>query len=281
MSTAFHPQTDGATERMIRSVGQIFQSAISADQTDWVDKAPMVEFAINSSVSETTGMAPFEINSTTFPTIMPRIQWGGSVHKGIWEFIETVEQNLNDAYDAIIAARVFQKVKVDKHRKAEPELQAGSKVYLATKDLALPRGRAGKFLPKFIGPYLVLEAKTNSSNYRLDLPEDLQRRRIHPVFHISHLCPHNPNDKKLFPGRGSVEPYDFREPDEETRVNSIDGHCWNGAKLQLHIKWIDGTDSWESLRTVNECAALDDYLVLHGVGQPDELPKPKRRGGWR
>ena len=165
MSTAFHPQTDGATERMIRSVGQIFRSAISADQTDWVEKTPMVEFAINSSVSETTGMAPFEINSTTFPTIMPRIQWEGSAHKGIREFVEAAEQNLNDAYDTIIAARVFQKVKADKHRKAEPELKAGSKVYLATKDLALPKGRAGKFLPKFIGPYLVLEAKPDSSNY--------------------------------------------------------------------------------------------------------------------
>ena len=148
-------------------------------------------------------------------------------------------------------------------------------MYLTTKDLALPRGRAGKFFPKFIGPYLVLKAKTNSSNYQLDLPEDLQRRRIHPVFHISCLHPHNPNKEKLFPGRSSVKPYDFREPDEETGVNSIDGHCWNGAKLQLHIKWIDGTDSWESLHTVNECA---DYIALHGVEQPDELPKPKRQG---
>ena len=175
MSTAFHPQTDGATKQMIRSVGQIFRSAISADQTDWVDKTPMVEFAINSSVSKMTGMAPFGINFTTFPTIMPRIQWEGSIHKGIWEFIKAAEQNLNDTYNTIIAARVFQKVKADKHRKAEPELKAGSKVYLATKDLALLRGRAGKFLLKFIGPYLVLEAKANSSNYRLDLPGDLQR----------------------------------------------------------------------------------------------------------
>ena len=256
-------------------------TTISVDQTDWVEKTPMVEFAINSSVSETTEMAPFEINSTMFPTIMPRIQWEGSTHKGIREFVEAAEQNLNDAYDAIIAAWVFQKVKADKHRKAEPELKADSKVYLATKDLALPKRRAGKFLPKFIGPYLVLEAKPNSSNYRLDLPEDLQQRRIHPVFHISHLRPHNQNDEKLFPGCGSVEPYDFGEPDEETGVDSIDGHRWNGTKLQFHIKWIDSTDSWESPRTVNECAALDDYLALHGVGQPDALPRPKKRGGQR
>ena len=136
----------------------------------------MIKFAVNSSINETSGFAPFEVNLTIFPTIMPKIQWEGSVHKGIQEFVEAAQQNLNDAYNAIIAARVFQKVKANKHRKEEPVIKAGSKVYLATKDLALPKGRAGKFLPKFIGPYLVLEAKPNSFNYRLDLPDNLQHR---------------------------------------------------------------------------------------------------------
>ena len=162
MSTVFHPQTDRATEHMICSVPQIFRSAISADQRDWVNKTPMIEFTVNS---EASGFAPFEVNLTVFPTVMPKIQWESGVHKGIREFIEAAQQNLNDAYDAIIATHVFQKVKVDKHRKEEPVVKTGSKVYLATKDLALPKGRAGKFLPKFIGPYLVLEAKPDSSNY--------------------------------------------------------------------------------------------------------------------
>lgn len=273
MSTAFHPQTDGMTERMNRSVAQIFRSAISADQTDWVDKAPMVEFAINSSISETTGFAPFELNYTHMPNIMPGIQLGGVVNKGIREFVESATQNLNDAYDAILARRVFQKTQADKHRRQDPEIKQGDKVFLATKDLALPKGRAGKFLPKFIGPYLVLEAKPTVSTYKLDLPNELKNRNIHPVFHVSRLRPYHANDDRLFPGRDSVEPYDYGEPDEETGVEVIEGHRWKGKKLQFHVKWIDGTDSWESLSTVNDCAALDDYLALKGVREPQELSK--------
>lgn len=273
MSTAFHPQTDGATERMNRSVGQIFRSAISADQTDWVDQAPLVEFAINSSINETTGFAPFELNYTRLPRILPKIQFSGAVHKGIREFIESAMQNLNDAYDAIIARRVFQKVQADKHRSAEPDIKVGSKVFLATKDLALPKGRAGKFLPKFIGPYLVLDADPKVSTYRLDLPNELKTRNIHPVFHVSRLRPYQPNDDTRFPGRETVTPYDYGEPDEETGVESIDGHQWKGKQLKFHVKWVDGTDSWESWSNVEECVALDEYLVLQGVNDPAKLAR--------
>jgi Integrase zinc binding domain len=59
MATAFHPQTDGATERENRSIGQILRSVVRDDQKDWVTKCPMVELALNSNVSATTGFAPF------------------------------------------------------------------------------------------------------------------------------------------------------------------------------------------------------------------------------
>ena len=45
MSMAFHPQTDGATERANRSIGQILWTLICPNQSDWVDKLPMVKFA--------------------------------------------------------------------------------------------------------------------------------------------------------------------------------------------------------------------------------------------
>jgi len=55
MSTSFHPQTDGVTERANCLVGQLFRAAISPDQKDWVYKIPMMEFAINASISKSTG----------------------------------------------------------------------------------------------------------------------------------------------------------------------------------------------------------------------------------
>ena len=67
MSTAFHPQMDGATERANRSIGQILRTIVQPDQTDWVEKLPMVKFAINSKISSSTGFAPFELNYGYMP----------------------------------------------------------------------------------------------------------------------------------------------------------------------------------------------------------------------
>ena len=67
MSTMFHPQTDGETERANRSIAQILCTVVSNNQKDWSDKCLMVEFAINSSINATTGYAPFELNYGYMP----------------------------------------------------------------------------------------------------------------------------------------------------------------------------------------------------------------------
>jgi hypothetical protein len=69
MATAFHPQTDGATKRANRSISQVLRSVVRDDQKDWAAKCPMVELALNSNVSATTGFAPFELNQGYMPRI--------------------------------------------------------------------------------------------------------------------------------------------------------------------------------------------------------------------
>jgi hypothetical protein len=69
MATAFHPQMDGATEQANRLIGQILRSVVRDDQKDWAAKCPMVELALNSNVSATTGFAPFELNHGYMPRI--------------------------------------------------------------------------------------------------------------------------------------------------------------------------------------------------------------------
>ena len=69
MSTVFHPQSDGATERANRSIAQILQTVVNNDQKDWSSKCPMVEFAVNSSLNATTGYALFELNYRYMPQL--------------------------------------------------------------------------------------------------------------------------------------------------------------------------------------------------------------------
>ena len=72
MSTLFQPQTDGASERVNRSIGQILRTLILPNQSDWVDKLLLTEFAINSNISSSTGFAPFNTLGYQFD---PSIRW--------------------------------------------------------------------------------------------------------------------------------------------------------------------------------------------------------------
>ena len=111
----------------------------------------------------------------------------------------TALQNIADAHDAIIEARTFQTERTNKRRGKEPEITAGHLVYLSTKNLNLPKNRARKLCPKFIGPYKVMTANPETSNYTLELPVALQERQIVPTFHVGLLRPYYQSSNAEFP----------------------------------------------------------------------------------
>ena len=275
MSTSFHPQTDGQLERAIRNVTQILRTLVRPDQKDWVEKVDMVEFAINSSVSELTGYAPFELNGGYMPSMIKEFRNNEVLARGVKSFATTALHNLADTHDAIIEARSFQTDKANKHRREEPLITVGDLVYLSTKNLNLPKGRARKLCPRFIGPYKVSETQHEMSNYVLELPVALQERRIHPKFHVGLLRPYFPSQDSEFPNRTQPEPYDFGIPKEqEWFVDEIIGHRWVGPrKIEYQVRWSLGDTTWESHASCNELAALDRYLELHGVTSHTKLPR--------
>ncbi|KAG5220179.1 ribonuclease protein [Salix suchowensis] len=104
-----------------------------------------------------------------------------------------------DVYDAIIERRVSN-ISPNTKRRDEPSINAGDMVYLSTSNLALPKGRASKLLPKYIGPYKVLQASPGPPITCWNCPS-LKTWNLHPRFHVSKLRPHVPNDALLFPNR--------------------------------------------------------------------------------
>ena len=85
-------------------------------------------------------------------------------------------------------------------------------VYLSTKNLSVPKGRARKLVPKFIGPYKITEANRDTSNYTLELPTGLN---VHPTFHVELLRKHEPNDDNIFPHRDARAFYDVGNDEEQ------------------------------------------------------------------
>lgn len=274
MSTAYHPQTDGLTERVNRSVGQIFRASIRPDQGDWLGKCPTVEFALNASISETTGFAPFELTYGYIPSMMREVRYQTEIAPGVRAFATQAMNNLYDAHDAIIAARVFQTHYSNQRRRHEPHIKEGSKVYLSTKNITIPKSRTRKLAPKYIGPYRVLEANNERSIYRLELPEDLKKKRVHDRFHVNLLKPYLESDAMLFPDREKPVPYDFGAPaNTEEVVEEIVDHEWHGSKLMFNVHWSLGDRTLEPLSKCQKLKALDAYLTLQGVSNPLNLPK--------
>jgi len=113
-STSFHPQTDGATERANRSIGQMFQALIKPDQKNWVEKSPLIKFAINASIGNAIGLAPFEINYGYMPTMMKEMRATEKTPQGVKMFTQNALKNMTLAHDVLIKDRIFQQKYADK-----------------------------------------------------------------------------------------------------------------------------------------------------------------------
>ena len=149
------------------------RALVKPDQRDWLTQISMAEFAINSRVSSSTKYAPFELSRGYMPSMIKTLPEGHQGSPGIKAFTLQALQNMAHAHDAIIESRVFQRHWANRRRREEPKIEADDLVYLSTKNLSLPKGRARKLMPCFIGPYKVKQAWHEMSSYELDLPDEL------------------------------------------------------------------------------------------------------------
>jgi hypothetical protein len=197
MSSSFHPESDGTSERGNRTMTQMLRQCISPDQKDWVSKLPAIEFAMNSASSATTRYAPFVLNYGRMPQSM--VWNSNSEFPGVRIFAQKMKDAVLIAHDSILEARIKQTRLANRHRKEAP-FTKGDLVYLSTKNLSIPKGRARKLAPKFIGPYQILEDYKNDT-FKLNLSSELKQRGLHLSFHAHLLRIHIPNDDRRFPGR--------------------------------------------------------------------------------
>ena len=132
-------------------------------------------------------------------------------------------------------------------------------------------------MPKWIGPYPVMQSHPKESRYTLDLPPELKARRVHPSFHTSRLCPFHKNNDKLFPKCEVRAYYDFGDnKDEEWLVDEILAHQWKGNTVSFLVQWNLGDTTWELYSECKELAALDRYLELLGIKSDNWKKLPRR-----
>lgn len=278
MSSAYHPETDGSTERANRTVTTMLRLCVNEKQTNWVSCLPAIEFAINSARSESTGFAPFFLNNGRMPRSMVWNNAAADEYPGVRAFAQKMKQVVMAAHDAILEARVKQTRAANRSRRPSP-FSIGDFVYISTKNISFPKGRARKLVPKYIGPYKIAKDYGNNS-YRVDLPDHLRQRGVHGVFHSSLMRVHVPNDDRLFPGRSEKQVADFGGDDSEWAADRILSHRGRGTSAIFEISWKAGDVSWLSYDSIRELTVLQTYLesvgsqsivdLSEGRGQPPD-----------
>lgn len=192
MSTAYHPQTDGQTERTNRTLEDMLRQYVNPFHDDWDDHLDMAEFAINDAWQESVQETPFMLNYGQHPLNFLSLQTHSHVPAAA-DFTENMRLGLERAKDCLERAQQRQKTYADRGSR-DVNYDEGADLMLNTKNVRYRSPGTPKFMPRWIGPYKVLE-RVGKVAYRLDLPVEL---KMHPVFQISQLKPAK-KDQRLQP----------------------------------------------------------------------------------
>jgi len=194
MSTAFHPQTDGQSERTIQTLEDMLRACALEFGGNWDVHLPLVEFSYNNSYHTSIKMAPFQaLYGRKCRSPLAWAEVGESQLIGPEIVVETTDV-IAKVKKQLIVARDRQKSYADVRRRPL-EFEIGDFVLLRVSPWkgVIRFVKRGKLAPRYIGPYEILE-RVGSVAYRLKLPQELSG--VHDVFHVSNLrkCLVDPSD---------------------------------------------------------------------------------------
>ena len=243
LSTAYHPQTDGQSERANQEVERGLRTYCNYMQDDWAKWLPMVEFSDNNNLTSATQMSPFYANkgfnprmsfdpdTTSYHSTRERLEAAKAedIAKRMEEILEYSKERLTRSQKAM-------QLQANKHRK-EVSYNIGDKVWLSSKNIRSTRP-CRSLEDKQLGPYEII-GKVGKA-YELRLPKSMP---IHNRFAPDLLQPY-PNDP--LPGQHQPPPQPVELGGDEWEVDDILDSRRHRGRLQYKVKWaqIDRDDEW-------------------------------------
>lgn len=259
LSTAFHPQSDGQTERMNQEMEAYLRIFCSWDQKDWARLLPHAEFAYNSHWNASIKAVPIKVGYGVTPTMpdgIRPVEEGDEVNRHrIPDVIATVTRRQSDHLrirQNIIDAQEAQAKYYNTHHKAKT-YAPGDKVHLSMKNIKLQQP-SKKLSPKFLGPFVIVEA-VGKSAYKLDLPHSM--RRLHPVFNVSLLEPatSRPDDRPTAVKEGVIS------GDDEWEIEKILSSRQRGNKpIEYLVRWLGWEPQYDQWMSESELGSAQEVL---------------------
>ncbi|GJV85511.1 putative reverse transcriptase domain-containing protein [Tanacetum coccineum] len=185
MSTAYHPQTDGQSERTIQTLEDMLRACVIDFGGSWDVHLPLAEFSYNNSYHSSIRCAPFEAlygRKCRSPVLWAEIGESSLIGP---ELVQETTDKVVLIKEKLKAARDRQKSYADNRRKPL-EFEVGDRVMLKVSPWkgVIRFGKKGKLAPRYVGPFEILE-RVGPVAYRLRLPEELSG--VHDTFHVSNL----------------------------------------------------------------------------------------------
>lgn len=259
LSTAYHPQTDGQTERINQEVEAYLRIYCADQPEDWSTHIPDIEFTHNQRVAQGRNESPFFLMMGYNPRGIPAVTIKSDVPT-VEERMSTLQKAREEAKAALELARQRMSERIT--RGFKPFIK-GQKVWLEATNL---RNRPGskKMQSKRVGPFTITDV-FSPLTYKLKLPKQW---KIHPVFHASLLTPYAENT--IHGPNYANPPPDVIDGDNEYEVEAILGHKIKRNRTHYLVKWkgySSAENSWEPasnldnakeiLQPYNQCHRLD------------------------
>jgi hypothetical protein len=191
MSSSYHPQTDGQTERLNRTLEAGLRAYADKKGADWADWLPLCEAFYNSSTHSSTGKTPFEMNgvvwtdAVTYAMRSPTME--GIKSQSAEDLLNSMKEAWEDARMMLMTRREKMKENADRGRREE-RYAVGDRVLLSTKHLS---GASSKLDDPFVGPFTVTRVSDHGVNVWLDLPAEYCR--LHQPFHVEKVKRYTPS----------------------------------------------------------------------------------------
>jgi len=266
-STAYHPESDGQTERTNQTLEQYLRIYCDFHQDDWSQLLPLAEFVYNKAQSASTGISPFYANYGYHPRATLKVHPTPGTYEN--PAAESLLDHLKQVHAKLQATleRAQERYKRNFDRKANPAppFAVGDLVWLNRKNIETVRP-SKKLDSKRFGPFKIVKIVGESKlAFELKLPPQW---RIHPVFHASLLDPYQANRiegrKQLVP-----EPPEIVEGETEYEVEEILDSKMVRKKLWYYVDWKGYGPEERTWEPVENLTHAEDAMAAYHLRHPE------------